>query len=87
MASSFSSSSFCRASTAMMIFLYSSVRWLRSGSGMDAGTTGGRAPPGGPTEADIFSPSLWRLGSLTEIPLSEPTDHDMAHERSNGSGK
>ncbi len=56
MACSFSSSSFCRAITAMMIFLSSSVRWLRSGrSGMDGGTVGGRGPPWGPTEADIFS--------------------------------
>ncbi|KAJ8014103.1 hypothetical protein DPEC_G00036780 [Dallia pectoralis] len=87
MASSFSSSSFCRASTAMMIFLSSSVRWLRSGSGTDAGTTGGRGPPRGPTEADIFSPpSPPRLGSRTEIPLAAPTDHDMAHGRSDGSG-
>ncbi|KAK9540351.1 hypothetical protein VZT92_002810 [Zoarces viviparus] len=40
----------------MMICLSSSVRWLRSGrSGMDGGTVGGRGPPWGPTEADIFS--------------------------------
>ncbi|TNN24757.1 hypothetical protein EYF80_065117 [Liparis tanakae] len=56
MASSLSSSSFCLSITAMMIFLSSSVRWLRSGrSGMDGGTVGGRGPPWGPTEADIFS--------------------------------
>lgn len=59
MASSFSSSSFCRTITAIIIFLSSSVRWLRSGrSGMFIGAVGGRGPPWGPTEADIFYPSL-----------------------------
>ncbi|KAK5866590.1 hypothetical protein PBY51_020770 [Eleginops maclovinus] len=39
-----------------MIFLSSSVRWLRSGrSGMFGVAVGGRGPPWGPTEADIFS--------------------------------
>ncbi|KAG7260885.1 hypothetical protein CRUP_018922 [Coryphaenoides rupestris] len=51
------SSSVALASTAMMIFLSSSVKWLRSGSGMAgaAAVTGGRGPPRGPTEADMFS--------------------------------
>lgn len=65
MACSFTSSSFCRAITAKMIFRSSSVRWLRSGrSGMDGGTVGGRGPPWGPTEADIFS--------TTTVPPSPP---------------
>lgn len=54
MASSFSSSSFCRPITAMIMFLSSSVRWLRSGSScMGGGTVGGRGPRG-PTVEDIF---------------------------------
>lgn len=55
MASSFSSSSFCRSITARMMFLSSSVRWLRSGSsGIGGGTVGGRGPRG-PTAEDIFA--------------------------------
>lgn len=55
MASSFSSSSFCRSITAIMMFLSSSVRWLRSGSsGIGGGTVGGRGPRG-PTAEDIFA--------------------------------
>lgn len=58
MASSFSSSSFCRSITAMIMFLSSSVRWLRSGSScIGGGTVGGRGPRG-PTEEDIFFPPL-----------------------------
>lgn len=54
MASSFSSSSFCRSITAMIMFLSSSVRWLRSGSScIGGGTVGGRGPRG-PTAEDIF---------------------------------
>lgn len=54
MASSFSSSSFCRSITAMIMFLSSSVRWLRSGSScMGGGTVGGRGPRG-PTAEDMF---------------------------------
>lgn len=54
MASSFSSSSFCRSITAMMMFLSSSVRWLRSGrSCIGGGTVGGRGPRG-PTAEDIL---------------------------------
>lgn len=54
MASSFSSSSFCRSITAMIMFLSSSVRWLRSGSScMGGGTVGGRGPRG-PTAEDIL---------------------------------
>lgn len=94
MACSFSSSSFWRAITAMMIFLSSSVRWLRSGrSGMDGGTVGGRGPPWGPTEADIFSsattppPPPRRVVSADRFPGAVPTatPHDMVRGQS-GSG-
>lgn len=56
MACSFSSSSFWRAITARIIFLSSSVRWLKSGmSGIEADTEA-RGPPWGPTEAAMFLP-------------------------------
>lgn len=56
MACSFSSSSFWRAITARIIFLSSSVRWLKSGmSGIGAGTEA-RGPPWGPTDAAMFLP-------------------------------
>lgn len=69
MACSFSSSSFWRAITARIIFLSSSVRWLKSGmSGIEAGTEA-RGPPWGPTEAAMILPppslrcvSYWRYG-------------------------
>ena len=104
MACSLSSSSFCRAITAMMIFLSSSVRWLRSGiSGMDGGAVGGRGPPWGPTEADIFStttttpppspppppPPPRRVVSADRFSRSgfRATPHDMVHGRSGSGGR
>lgn len=55
---SFSSSFFCRSMTARMIFLSSSVRWLRSGiSGCGGGWEAagvGAGRPRGPTGADMF---------------------------------
>lgn len=56
---SFASSFFCRSMTPRMIFLSSSVRWLRSGnSGMapaaEAAAAAGPGPPRGPCGADIF---------------------------------
>lgn len=82
MACSFSSSSFWRAITAMMMVLSSSVRWLKSGrSGMAGGTVGGRGPPWGPTEADIFSattpppppPPPRRVVSADRFPGADPS--------------
>ncbi len=66
MASSFASSSFCRTITAMIIFLSSSVRWLRSGcSGMELCAVVGRGPPRGPTEADIIYPCM--IGAQSQL--------------------
>ncbi|GAA6077138.1 uncharacterized, partial [Tachysurus ichikawai] len=79
MACSFSSSSFWRAITARIIFLSSSVRWLKSGrSGIETGTEA-RGPPWGPTEAAMFLPppslrcvSYWqyRLRPRSALPYS-----------------
>ena len=52
---SFSSSFFCRSMTPRMIFLSSSVRWLRSGcSGSTPAAGGAAGPPRCPSGADIF---------------------------------
>ncbi|KAL0964440.1 hypothetical protein UPYG_G00323890 [Umbra pygmaea] len=45
----------------------------------------GEGRPEGPPRRTSSPPSPRRLGSPSEIPLAEPTDHDMAHGRSNGS--
>lgn len=68
---SFASSFFCRSMTPRMIFLSSSVRWLRSGSsGMApvaeaavAAAVAGPAPPLGPCGADILN-TRWLQGKI-----------------------
>lgn len=84
---SLASSSRCRTITAMIIFLSSSVRWLRSGSsGIEGGAVGGRGPPRGPTEADMFSPFLGGL-VFPLRKLLKPVNHDMVHGCIGGSRK
>lgn len=62
---SFASSFFCRSMTPRMIFLSSSVRWLRSGmspaaeaAAAAAAAAAGPGPPRGPCGADIFYTQL-----------------------------
>lgn len=74
---SFASSFFCRSMTPRMIFLSSSVRWLRSGiSGMApaaeavaaAAAAAGPGPPRGPCGADIFYTQWLKIKKREKAP-------------------
>lgn len=69
---SFASSFFCRSMTPRMIFLSSSVKWLRSGSsGMAPAAEGaaaaGPGPPRGPCGADILHTGCIYRGGRKEL--------------------